>query len=611
VEVKLKISKKIFLLSFLLLSEWGFLFASFWEEESYLGDLGTVVITGTRIPQPASHILRNVTIIDGDEINSSPVYSAIELLRYAPGVDLQERGPDGVQADVGLRGANFHQVLILLDGVRMNDPQTAHHNLDLPINLEDLERIEILHGHGSSVYGADAFGGVVNFITKAPQDFRIGLQAFAGGNGTRGGTFSFSDCFGDFATLFSLGGKMSDGYRFDTDFKHFSFFSNSKLDTSQASIGLSFGYLQKEFGANDFYGDWPSREWTNTILGSISVRTEKWKNLVVESRIYYRQHDDKFIGDVTDPDSYVNYHTTFLYGGEVQLRTQWERMGEFVLGTELAKEELASSRLGDHSNLRGAVYAEYGVSLGRRFTLNPGIRIDQHSEWGWRSSPAMNIGYFPSRKMRLHYSLGRSFRAPDYTELYYWSPKNVGNPRLVVEQAWSHELGGDFELNTWLCSRTALFFRNGRNLIDWVRRDSLSPWEAVKIGKVYTYGVESLLEVALKSSACLSLGYTFLKSESEELENYVSKYVLNHPQHQASLGFGFPVLWGIRQNLKGTYKQHSHKRGYFILDGRLSKTLGQLEFHLGATNLLDISYEEVPGVPMPRSSFDCGIKLEF
>jgi len=609
--VKLKISKKIFLLFFLFLPTWGCPSVSFPEEKSYLGDLGTVVITGTRIPRPASLILRNVSIIDSDEINSSPVHSVTEVLKYAPGVDLQERGPYGVQADLGVRGATFQQVLILLDGVRMNDPQTGHHNLDLPINLEDLERIEVLHGHGSSLYGADAFGGVINFITKAPESRKGGFEVFAGENGTRGGTFSFSDWFGNFATRFSLGGKMSDGYRFDTDFKHFSFSSNSALDISKGSIGFSFGYLQKEFGANGFYGNWPSREWTNTISGNIRVQTEKWENLVVESRLYYRQHDDKFIGDVTDPDFYVNYHTTYIYGSEVQLRTYSEKRGEFVLGTEVAKEELESTRLGDHSNVKAAIYTEYGVSLSRRFALNPGIRIDHHSEWGWQFSPAVNVGYHISRLVRLHSSFGRSFRPPDYTELYYWSPKNVGNPKLVIEQAWSYELGGDFGLNTWLHSRTTLLLRNERNLIDWVRENSLSPWEAAKIGKLYTYGVESFFEVGLESSTRLSFGYTFLKSESEELENYISKYAMGHPQHQVSLGIDFPFPWGIHQNLRGTYKQRSHKRGYFIVDGQLSKTLGQLEFHLGATNLLDISYEEIPGVPMPGSSIDCGIKLEF
>ncbi len=603
--------KKIFLIFLLLLFSWGYPLASFPEDESYIGDLGIVVITGTRIPRPRSLILRNVSIIDADEINSSPGHSPIEVLKYAPGVDFRARGPYGVQADLGLRGATFQQVLVLLDGVRMNDPQTGHHNLDLPINLEDVERIEVLHGHGSSLYGADAFGGVVNFITKTPQRHKVSFEALAGENGTRGGTFSFSDCLGNFGTRFSLGGKMSDGYCFDTDFKHFSFFNNSTLDFSRGSIGFSFGYLEKEFGANGFYGDWPSREWTNTILGSIRAQWEKWENLIVESRLYYRQHDDKFIGDITDPDSYANYHTTYLYGSEVQLRTKSERIGEFVLGTEVAKEELESTRLGDHANVKEAIYTEYGVSLGRKFTLNPGIRIDHHSGWGWQFSPAMNIGYHRSRKVRLHASWGKCFRTPDYTELYYWSPKNVGNPRLVVEEAWSYELGGDFGLNTWLNSRTTLLFRNGRNLIDWVKRDSLSPWEAVKIGKAYTYGVESLLEIGLRSSTRFSLGYTFLQSESEEWENCISKYALSHPQHQVSLGFGFPLPWGVRQNLKGIYKQRGNERGYFILDGRLSKTLGQLEFHLGATNLLDVSYEEIPGVVMPGSSLDCGIKVQF
>jgi len=609
--VELKILKKIVLLLFLLLNICSRHSASFSEEDSYLGDLGTIVITGTRIPKPFSLSLRNVSVIDTEEINSSPIHSVLQVLRYISGVDLQERGPYGVQADLGVRGATFHQVLILVDGVRMNDPQTAHHNLDLPINLEDLKRIEVLHGQGSSLYGADAFGGVINFVTKPPDDRKLGFEAFAGENGTGGGGLSFSDWFGNFATRFSLEGKMSDGYRFDTDFKNMCFSSNSTLNLSKGSIGFSFGYLEKEFGANDFYGNWPSKEWTNTILGSLKAETEKWENFVVESRLYYRQHDDKFIGDITDKDSYVNYHTTYLYGGEVQLGIHSEKTGEFVLGIEVVREELESTRLGDHSNVREAIFAEYGVSLGRKFILNPGFRIDHHSKWNWQFSPAMNIGYYLSRQAKLRSSFGRSFRPPDYTELYYWSPKNVGNPSLVVEEAWSSELGGDFNLNNWLDSRTTLFFRKESNLIDWVRKDSLSPWEAVKITKVHTYGVESLLEIGLKSSSNFFLGYTFIKSQSREFENYVSKYAMNYPRHQVFLGIDFPLLWGIKQNLKGTYKQRINRKAYFILDGRLSKNLGQLELHLGATNLLNVSYEEIQGVPMPGSAFECGIRVEF
>jgi iron complex outermembrane receptor protein len=143
-----------------------------------------------------------------------------------------------------------------------------------------------------------------------------------------------------------------------------------------------------------------------------------------------------------------------------------KREENLCLRLEVAKEELESTRLGDHSNIRVEIYTEYGVSLARRFLLNQGIRIDHHSEWSWQFSPAMNIGYHLSWQVTLHSSFGRSFRPPDYTELYYWSPQNVGNPRVVAEEAWSSELGGDFGLNAWLHSRATLLFRNERNLID-------------------------------------------------------------------------------------------------------------------------------------------------
>ena len=124
-----------------------------------------IVVTANRVPRVFSDISRSIVLIDRDDIEKAPVSSIQELLEYAAGIDLRQQGTGGIRADLFIRGASFEQTLVLLDGVKLIDPQTGHHNLDLPVALADVERIEVLKGQGSSIYGPNAFGGIINIIT--------------------------------------------------------------------------------------------------------------------------------------------------------------------------------------------------------------------------------------------------------------------------------------------------------------------------------------------------------------------------------------------------------------------------------------------------------------
>ena len=119
----------------------------------------TVVVTGGALPIAFRELPRTVRVVTRDEIANLPVGTVTDLIRLVASADVRARGPRGIQADFSVRGAGFGQVLVLVDGVRVNNAQTGHHNSDLPVTLDDIERVEILLGPGSSAFGADAFGG--------------------------------------------------------------------------------------------------------------------------------------------------------------------------------------------------------------------------------------------------------------------------------------------------------------------------------------------------------------------------------------------------------------------------------------------------------------------
>src|SRR5688572_7647817 len=128
--------------------------------------LDPVTITSSLVSKPVSQTGRNLITIKGEEFSRLPVNSIDELLRYLPGLEVQMRGPMGAQSDIVLRGGTFQQVLVIIDGVRLNDANTGHFSSYIPISPAEIDRIEILKGASSAVYGSEAVGGVIHIITK-------------------------------------------------------------------------------------------------------------------------------------------------------------------------------------------------------------------------------------------------------------------------------------------------------------------------------------------------------------------------------------------------------------------------------------------------------------
>ncbi len=567
--------------------------------------LEPVVITATRTPTEISQLARNVSVIDSADIRNSGARSVEELLKYSLGVDIRQRGPFGVQADPSIRGANFSQVMTLINGVKVNDPQTAHHNFNLGLTLDSIERVEILHGHGSSLYGPDAFGGVINIITKKPEKRSGYVDVSYGDHSTAIVNGGFSEKRGDFGSSFSVEKRKSDGYRPDTDFNITTLSSSSTLEMPDlGSLELLLGYTDKEFGANDFYADYPSREWTDTVFVSMGAELEK--GAILEPKAYDRRPKDKFVLDNARPDWYVNHHTTHVYGIGLQSRIPLGASGNVVLGGEGVGERIESSNLGDHDAFRSAAYAEGEAIFADRFILAVGIRGDNHSIYGFQWSPSASAGWKIS-SFKLRSSVGRTFRAPSFTDLYYESPANLGNPDLKPERAWSYELGADYyHPEGRLYFGVTSFMRDETNLIDWVKEDIDSPqWKAENVAKVQIKGIETALKMTPMKSLSVLFNYTFIESDTRR----VSKY--DHLKHHSSVRISYELPFGVRTLTTATYKKRIAEEGYRLLDVRISKEFSLGEIYVTGANILNRKYQEIKGVPMPGRWIQGGIKLIF
>jgi iron complex outermembrane receptor protein len=537
-----------------------------------------------------------------------------DLLETVSGVDMRQRGGHGVQADVGIRGSSFEQTLILIDGVNASDAQTGHHNLDLPVNLEDVERIEILKGPGARVYGHNAMAGVINIITRNPDQSAVGGYA-------KYGDYDYYDIgahgalkTGRTSNRISLSRRYSSGHLSDeeTDFDVKTMAYKGTLATKDHEFLLSLGYTDKDFGAYRFYSDtYPDeKERTDTLLAYGSAHLNL-PNMELTPKMFWRRHNDDFKIQIGE-DWYRNDHRTDTYGAQLGSRFP-STMGITALGGEAALEDLESSNLGDHDRHRYGLFFEHKFCQADRFFLGLGTSATYYSDWGWEYWPGGELNFRLTEGLHWFASAGRSFRIPTYTELYYDTPANQGNPDLDPERAWTYETGMRWR-KKGLCANFSLFLRDEKDVIDWTRAAKEDPWKAQNIAENETNGFEIGLHFypdAFLITNCVSavnISYTYLDSDWDtgKLE---SKYVLDHLRHQV---LGSVVLdWceGLTQALQARYEKRMAGDSHVVADTRLTYKWHTYEVFLEGTNLFDEDYVESGFAPMPGRWIIGGVKF--
>jgi len=578
-------------------------------------EVDDIIVTASRIPVTFSELTRSVTVIDRNDIAMAPVHSLQDLLEYIPGVEIIKRGPHGVQADVSIRGCTFEQTLILIDGVKVNDPQTGHHNLNLPLTLDDIDRIEILRGQGSGLYGPNAFGGVINIITDKSRDKQTSIKAVVGDFEFSEGTVSIAYPIGSSGHHLSISRKKSGGYTESTDFGISTIHYGSLYQIGSGEFDITFGYIDKEFGANRFYSDAFPNEWEHTKTTLLSAGMKQIMNkYTVSSKLCWRRHKDDFILDRTRPYWYRNKHSTDVYGFELQAHF-YSKLGVTAGGGEAGQEEIESSNLGSHLRKRGGFFLEHQLTIAQRFTLQIGAFACRYTDWGWEIWPAVNLGCQLSDRLRAFASVGRSFRVPTFTELFYESPANNGNPNLKPEKALTYEAGIKWKKD-FIAGSLAVFRREGYDLIDWVRADTADPWQALNVCRANTNGAELSLRfyadrlVKRLPVSKIQSGYAFLDSDIKT-DNFESKYVLNQLDHQFLFGIEHNLPFKLKQNWKFRYEIPTEDDSRFIVDSRISWKYKKLEWFVEATNMFNESYVETGSIPMPGRQVMTGLRYSL
>jgi iron complex outermembrane receptor protein len=575
----------------------------------------TVIVTATVAPAPIGNVGRAVDIVTREDIDNTPAGSVADLLRTLSSVDVRARGPFGVQTDFSLRGAGFGQTLVLVDGVRLNDAQSGHHNGDIPVTLADIERIEVLRGGGSSLHGADAFGGTINIITRRARtgwngDFdagQHGLVEAAIGAGFRqdgGGGDGGSD--GDAAITHHIGASASrsDGFMPDRDHDVYTF--DYRADVGRDTT-IFASHTNKEFGANGFYGPAPSREWTKQTLVRGERRwlaRDRWLGTVQAS---YRTHGDRFVYNQTNPALSDNRHRSHATTVEAKMHYTLSDATQISVGAGGGGDWIRSTNLGDRNFGRGSVYAEVQQRLGSRVTISPGLRFDAYNRFGSSWSPAIAASGWLSSHLKWRSSGGHAFRVPTFTELYYTDPNNLGSPDLKAETAWTADAGLDlFGARGWSGSVTG-FGRWESNVIDWVRASAADRWRTTNVRDVTTRGVETEVRRRIGASMDAGLQYTWQELDAPSL-GLLSKYVLAYAPHTIALsGSGRFGNWTAGPSLQ--FKRRIDGQEYWLADLRISRRLARSwDIYADGTNLFNTGYYEVSGVPMPGRWLRIGIR---
>lgn len=540
-------------------------------------------------------------------------YSPLESLSQTP-LDLQSRNlAADIQSDMSLRGSGSQGVLVSLANQRINDPQTSHYNCDIPLTSEDIQRIEIIPGAASSVFGPDAVGGVVNIVPKRPGAKKTVIETRAGSHGTFYDLFSYSDKAGGLGLRFSQENQVSSGFREDTDFKKSTTTLSSAFDAPDLRADINWGYQDKEYGAYDFYTPgkgYPSKEHTRTYLWDSRLDWEK-EGLRIKPGFLWRRHYDKFILDKTEYKSKsVNHHRSDSYTPSVYLQRESDLLGTSGLGFEYGQERMRSSSLGDHRRSHQSAYIEDEKELNDLWALAGSARIDSYGSFGRAYSGSLNSRYKLSSQDFLSLAISRNIRLPSFTELYYSDPTTTGYSGLKEESSINYQAGYDRRINNGSCG-LVFFLRKENNSIDWVKSSAdQAQWQAGNIPGRDVSGIESYFKQELNPLISLDSNYTYITKQADK-RGYIYKYGQNYSRHLANALFNLKLpladaFFGL------TYKKKPGRDPWIIVNTGVSRQLNSyIKVYFKADNLFNSEYQEIEGVPQPGRWLEAGMRLEW
>ena len=561
--------------------------------------LEEVSVTGSRAPLTKGQAARMVTVLDRQTIAQAPVQSVNDLLKYAIGVDVRQRGPLGAQTDISIRGGTSEQIILLLNGINICDPQTGHNAMDLPVDLDDIVRIEVIEGPAGRIYGTSSLVGAINVVTRERgrrneeggrrNDHSLQMHAEGGSYGyaNAGGKFSHSSFLlprSSIANSLSANYSRCDGWSrakeggLNTDFSGGKAFYQGQYEGKALQLHWHAGMADKGWGSSTF---WASPKWqadnqyehTTKIYTALQGET-KWGLLHVAPSIYWNQNRDHYEGYRGQPEKMAfNYNRTNVCGISLSSYFDWSQESgdrsqesgvrmRTAFGAEVRNEDLVSGNLGEpleepihicgtdrdytlglnRTNI--SAYVEQNLLL-KNLTVSAGLVAVKNtwSDMNLRVYPGVDVSYRPHPHWTLHASYNTSLRMPSFTEMYYKLQGYSADPHLKPEEMSAVELGINCQLSIINC-QLCLWHHHGTNMIDWIMDTSQGDdtvWQSVNHTTINSYGLEAGFNVqcSLFNFQC---HYGYINQDKKQEEGIVSQYALEYLRHKLVASARVPII---------------------------------------------------------------------
>ena len=609
--------------------------------------LDEVVVTGSRVPLTLLESAKIVSVITREDIDRAAAESINDILKLATGVDVRQRGGFGVQTDISVRGGNFDQITILLNGVNISSPHTGHLSADFPLSPDDIERIEVLEGPAARVYGTSAFNGVINIVTRRNDERQVhltgGQYGYAGGNASLGATF------GSFHSQLSGGYTRSDGATPNSSFSSTRLFYQGTAEIgNNVKVNGQIGYSYKPYAANTFYGasstdQWESNErWMAAVGGDI-----KLGKLHLSPQLYFNRWYDHYQWHKDNPAG-ENFHKVDSKGASLNAWME-SLLGRTSLGIEVRDERIRSTKLGKllpedewqatggHDGEKDKLYKyrdqranvsafiEHDVLLSR-WTLSLGMlaNLNDGLDTKWRFYPGVDISFRPSEHWRWFASWNMGLRMPTFTDLYYSGANIEGNSDLKPEKTTDWQLGGKYS-TTGFSVEAQTFISHKKDMIDWVTyRDANNVSDGIFHSvnfQMENRGVEvsaQLLPREMFSDNSLirkiGLQYSYIYEESDyDVDVISSKYAMDYLRHKLVLSADGRIWKRLNLSVSWRWQDRTgaNNPSYALLDGRLSWDAPRWSVYIDGSNILDKEYSDYVRIPQPSSWYRCGVRISF
>lgn len=598
---------------------------------------------------------QNVTVLDEEQIKKIPASSLDELLRGVMGIEMQMRGVGGAQGDITVRGGTFNQVLVLLDGIRINDPLTGHFSSYIPIPVSSVRRIEIIRGPSSAQYGSEAVGAVINVVTFVPEKDNNGVYANLSGmlGENQWQSWDGTVMLTGSSWQVQLGGQhiSTEGHEIDTSGSRADVMSNQYTiagewrPNDKWRTGVRGSWDDREFGAKYYYTRSPfdeSREWVNRQFtqGFLEFSPNDFQRVYL--RMGYQTTTDSFL---FNPLFAGNFHeTTHL---DIQSGFQWDMSSEFSwqLGVQSLSSSIESSDRGDHAHQRFGVF---GLSHWRPVSgvgLHGGLRLERDDNFGWAVNPQLGVHWEMASWAALRLYGGRAIRAADFTERYISNNlpgplsdgRNVGNPNLIAERSWSVEMGADVRWPKKVVHRLSLFHRWGHDLIDYVLTEgseiqspmNLAPesmyFYSQNIASLNTSGLEYFVDFkhdfSERSWVSLLTGVTLIgiEGDTDQPSKYLAASSRVMWQNQLSLqwkrsNFTLQHMYRLRDEESAEAIGANLDADYHLWNARFSlRPYGfiPLTILIQVDNVADVAYSDILGAQMPGRWVKGGLRWQL